>query len=192
MGKPATPPVNPSNRRRAQPRPPLRKALIRERALRIAIGQIGVVEKGGNNWGPQVALYLRATGITFPAAWCMAFVHWCYGQAGKTLGGGASVGNFLTWARQNGIIVARPLRGDLGCWELSGDSWPDHVFFVERVLKLGPVWTLRTIEGNTSSGQAGSQDDGGGVYRRTRLVRNSSVLGAIFVRVPGTTGAGRA
>jgi hypothetical protein len=166
-------------------RPPARRRLIRELALRRALTQLGVVERGRNNWGPEIARYLASTGISFPAAWCMALVHWCF-KPWKTLGGGASVGNFLGWARQAGIVVTRPLRGDLGCWELNGDSWPDHVFFVERVLKLGPVWTLRTVEGNTSSGVAGSQDDGGGVYRRLRVVRNASVRGAIFVRVPGT------
>jgi hypothetical protein len=40
-----------------------------------------------------------------------------------------------------------------------------HVGFVERVRADG---TLVTIEGNTSSGTSGSQDNGGGVYRRTR------------------------
>lgn len=160
--------------------------LARERALRIALTQKGVHEVGGNNWGPQIKKYLKSTGISFPAAWCMAFVHWCFEQAGLKLGGGASVGNFEQWARKNGEIVQRPLRGDLGCWELTGDGWPDHVFFVLRVLKLGPLWTIRTIEGNTSSGAAGSQDDGGGVYIRTRVVPNSKVRGATFVRIPGT------
>jgi hypothetical protein len=174
---------------RPRSRPPKRRQLIRELALLRALTQLGEHERGRNNWGPMVAVYLRSTGITFPAAWCMAFVHWCF-KPWRDLGGGASVGNFLEWARSFGYVVTRPLRGDLGCWELSGDSWPDHVFFVRRVVRLGPLWLLRTVEGNTSSGEAGSQDDGGGVYARTRAVRNSKVRGAIFVRVPGTVRGG--
>jgi hypothetical protein len=154
-------------------------------ALDVALTQRGVHERGQTNWSPQVALYLRSTGINFPAAWCMAFVHWCFNRVGKSLGGGASVGNFEQWARENGEIVARPRRADLGCWDLTGDGWPDHVFWVVRVLRLGPWWRLKTIEGNTSPNTTGSQDNGGTVAVKTRVVRNATVRGAIFVRVHG-------
>lgn len=130
-------------------------------------------------------MYLHSVAINFPAPWCLAWIHWCFEQVGVYLGGGASVGNFQQWGKRLGHIVDRPLRGDVGCWDISGDGWPDHIFFVEKVLRMGPVWYLQTVEGNTSSGVSGSQDDGGGVYRRRRAVRNSRVSGATFVRIPG-------
>ncbi len=37
--------------------------------------------------------------------------------------------------------------------------------------------TLTTIEGNTSSGNSGSQTNGNGVYRRTRYLSASSTMG---------------
>jgi hypothetical protein len=160
--------------------------LVREAAIRraLAYAKAGVHE-WRPNWGPEVGRFLRSTGITFPAAWCMAMWHSIYKDLGVWLGGGASVGGFEQWARTRGEIVSRPLRGDLGCWEFTGDGWPDHVFGVVRVLHLGPVWRIKTVEGNTSSGNAGSQDDGDGVYVRVRYVRTAHVRGATFVRIPG-------
>ena len=55
---------------------------------------------------------------------------------------------------------------------------------VERVLRLGPVVLLQTLEGNTTS------DDGtgkGGVWRKRRAVRRRTV---VFIRVPGDAPAG--
>lgn len=160
-----------------------RNPTFRERALEVALAEAaaGVHEIGGNNLGPIVATFLRSAGINVPAAWCMAFVHWCYLRVGLSLGGGASVGFFQEWGRQNGDLVTRPLRGDVGCWDYTGDHWADHVFIVERVLALGPFgWVLSTVEGNTGSdANAGLPD---GVYRRTRRIGRGQL---VFVRIPG-------
>lgn len=174
-----------------KPAPKLKPAQVAKQhrlaALAYALTQLGVVEKTPN-WSPRIKLYLNSTGITFPAAWCMAFVHYCYEQTGVALGGGASVGNFLDWARKNnGWVVDRPFKGDLVCYDWNGDGWPDHVGFVDKVLALrwGPghrfVGFVRTCEGNTSSGEAGSQSDGDGVYVRYRWCSNCR-----FVRVGNT------
>lgn len=159
---------------------------IREKALRVAIGELGVKEQpAGSNWGPRVSQYLAAAGWKNPAPWCMALVQWSYKQAGHPLPyRTASVGFFLDWARKVGDIVDRPFRGDLVCYRWDADDWPDHIGIIERVLglpRLGRRWYwVRTIEGNTSSGILGSQANGGGVYRRTRWAVRCS-----FVRVPG-------
>jgi hypothetical protein len=47
---------------------------------------------------------------------------------------------------------------------------------------FGAYWKLRTVEGNTSSGVAGSQSDGDGIYLRTRIISKRQVA---FVRIPG-------
>ena len=160
--------------------------LIRHKAVEIAATQIGVHEKGGNNRGPMVRVYQAATdlgGTGWP--WCAAFVSWCLAMAGfdvAQIHGRASVGFIESWGRKNGYLVTRPFKGDVFCWKLDSDNWPDHTGFVEKVLSLGPVMLLQTVEGNTSSGVSGSQDNGDGVYRRRRLVRRGTMT---FVRVPG-------
>jgi len=159
-------------KRRRQP------VTYRERALRIALGQIGVHEVGFHNRGRTVDEYERADdlpGVGY--AWCMAFVQWCYRQADHPLPTlTASVGTFLTWARRVGWITSRPRRGDVVCFNFDADTWPDHVGLVTRVL---PGF-IRTVEGNTSRGAGGSQADGGGVWPKLR--RKSR---CVFVRVPG-------
>lgn len=151
---------------------------IREKALRKALTQVGVVEKGKNNWGPEVSEYLRAAGISFPAAWCMAFVHWCYEKVGMDFQHAnlASVGFFADWADRMGWETSSPTRGDIVAFNFNADLWPDHVGIVVR--RLGGL--VYTVEGNTSSGMQGSQDDGGGVYRRVRSINR-----CLFFRVPG-------
>lgn len=63
------------------------------------------------------------------------------------------------WATDNG----RP--GDLALFDFpDAERGIQHIGIVESVLP----GTLICIEGNTSAGIRGSQDNGGGVYRRTR------------------------
>ena len=73
--------------------------------------------------------------------------------------------------------------GDLVCFDWDGDGLADHVGIVEA--NYGG-W-LQTIEGNTSSGAAGSQSNGGGVWRRTRDW--DSVCAVIRPSYDGTTTA---
>lgn len=157
---------------------------VRERALRAAIGELGVTEDPpGSNSGPRVREYQAATslgGTGWP--WCMAFVCWCYKQAGHPLPyPTASVGLFLNWAAKVGDVVKRPFRGDLVCYRFGADNWPDHVGNIERVLglpRLGRPWYyVKTIEGNTG---AGDDANGGQVQRRWRWAKRCS-----FVRIPG-------
>jgi hypothetical protein len=159
----------------------------RELALRVLISQIGVHEEGANNRGPYVDEYQRAD--TLPGegyAWCMSLQQWCWKTAtgGELLADGtAGCAIFYDWARRSGHLVERPLRGDHVVFDLDRDrQFDDHVGMVERVLGLGPVLLLQTIEGNTSADDRGSQADGGGVWRKRRAVRRRSVA---FVRMPG-------
>lgn len=71
-----------------------------------------------------------------------------------------------------------PLRGDLVV--LFGRGV--HVGVVRKVYPA--LGLLRTEEGNTSSGNAGSQDNGGGSYPRWR--RLSDVHGFALVNYPGS------
>ncbi len=145
---------------------------VRLRALNYARTYIGIKETSYNR-GPLIDRWNQDAGVPVGSSWCMSFVHGMYLKAGKTIGGWASVGFFETWAAANGELVDRPFKGDIVCYDWNGDGWPDHVGIVERVLALrwkGRLFVgwIQTVEGNTSSGLAGSQSNGDGVYRRRR------------------------
>ena len=134
----------------------------RELALREAITEIGVHERGFNNRGPEVDAYQRE-GAAYVGwvgfAWCAAFVYRNFKRAGypvEQIPNRASVGYAERYAGLKGWLVKRPLRGDIVSYQFDGDTWPDHTGHVERVLKFGPILILRTIEGNTSPGTGGS------------------------------------
>lgn len=156
---------------------------LRVKALKTALSEQGVKEQPPHsNWGPRVKQYLASVGLDFPAPWCMAFVHWCYAQNGKRLGGYGLVQAFDNWAQLNGYIVVRPRRGDILCYDWEPNNWDDHVGIVVRVLALRwrggkfKGW-VRTIEGNTSPD---NDSNGGEVMIRYRWIETAK-----FARIPG-------
>lgn len=58
---------------------------LRNEALRVAMTQEGVIERGGPNKGPEVEKYLKTVGLGPGHPWCAAFVCWCYQQAMQNL-----------------------------------------------------------------------------------------------------------
>lgn len=169
----------------------MRQKRLRLRALERARGYIGTTEQPpGSNRGPLIDEWNRTAGVPAGSYWCCSFVHSMFQLCGKTLPGGASVGNLLRSARDVGWVVKRPRRGDLVCFEFGEGAWAydDHIGHVDRVLALR--WSggrfsgwIQTIEGNTSAqgDTTGSQSNGGGVFPRRRWIRG---IGATFVRVP--------
>jgi hypothetical protein len=87
----------------------------------------------------------------------------------------AAVRYWVSWAKTHRYAVSVPQRGDLCYWLNSNGT--GHIGQVVRVLPLG---FLMTLEGNTSSGEEGSQREGDGAYRRIR--RRSTWHG--FIRLP--------
>jgi hypothetical protein len=160
---------------------------LRLKALDVALAEASchVREVGGNNYGPRVKQYLAEVGLPQGYPWCDAFVSFCFHKAAGYRLDWESAGVGVTYgdARARGWLVKRPFRGDLVLYDFNGHGPSDHIGFVVRVLSIRILgcWLLKTVEGNTESGAAGSQADGGGVYLRRRLVRRSRVA---FVRVP--------
>nr|DAE90290.1 MAG TPA: CHAP domain protein [Caudoviricetes sp.] len=98
--------------------------------------------------------------------WCMAFVSMCFDMAGEIDAiGGFSYNTDVTKNRMEKVSVEDAQRGDVVLFDWDQDGLTDHVGIVEA--NLGDGW-LQTIEGNTSSSNAGSQSAGNGVYRRQR------------------------
>ena len=157
-----------------------------ELAVGIAAGFVGTVEEGVNR-GAAVERFQRAVGIPPGSAWCAAFVGYVLDEAERESGrrlvpavrsgvATAYVGRESVRARDVLRGVARPPVGSLVIWR-HGATWRGHVGFVLRddnASVRGPAWYLRcgrTIEGNTSSGTAGSQADGDGVWERVRCIQ---------------------
>lgn len=171
------------------------RVLIREQLVRaeLAAAKLGIHEIGGDNHGPWVKKFLAEVGLPEGYAWCDAFQSYEeHGVAGRRLAiESASVERTYETAKSLGWVVSAPARGDLGCvnWTRSGPPFGDHILLVVSAVSFGAYWKLRTVEGNTSSGDTGSQSNGDGVYLRTRLISKSQIA---FVRIPGyTTTPGR-
>lgn len=142
--------------------------VIAEKALEIAISQIGKEENPrGSNWGEPVQSYLASVGITFPAAWCMAFVYWCFQQAAQKTGTANPLfktGGVMHQYRQKQPTNGRsqPQAGDVFIMDYGKGL--GHTGIVESVNNDG---TVNTIEGNTND--EGSRE-GYEVCRRKRPV----------------------
>ena len=116
--------------------------------------------------------------------WCMLFVSMCLDEIGQIDSiGGFSYNTDVTLNRNRGRLVpvsaAQP--GDVVIFNWGFEGGTDHVGFVERNLGGG---RLQTIEGNTSSGAAGSQSSGNGVWRR---IRSSDIAAVIRPAYSGVT-----
>ena len=107
--------------------------------------------------------------------WCAIFVSWCYDKAGlvdkvaaETKKGFASCDAGLKWFAKKGKIVpvGEAREGDIVFFQFDNDAQPDHVGIVEKNMKR--LKALKTIEGNTSPNNKGSQSNGGGVYQKKR------------------------
>lgn len=127
-------------------------------------------------------------GSAYP--WCMSFVWDIFRMCGasnlfyngqKT----AYCPTLMSWAKSQGKFVTGSYKyGDVLFFDFYGDSEPCHTGFC--VSDNGT--SVTTVEGNTSSGSGGSQDNGGGVFKRTRY--KSNILGAYRPSYEAATSSG--
>ena len=125
--------------------------------LNIACGQLGVTESPAGSNRTKYGKWMGLDG----QPWCMSFVQWCFHQAGTPLPHRTgSCSALLNWYKANrpDCVVKDPQPRDIIIYNFG------HTGIVERALP----GSVMCIEGNTSPGQSGSQDNGGGVYRRQR------------------------
>ena len=146
-----------------------------EKVINIAKKYVGVCEDppNSNNVIFNTQFYGReVSGANYP--WCCAFI-WCvFNEAGINIKRTASCMMLGDWFKQEEKYHKdNPQVGDIVFFKFSGSSrWTNHVGLVIEVNGN----TLTTIEGNTSSDNKGSQNNGGMVAIRTRKI-NSSVVG---------------
>lgn len=143
-----------------------------EKVISIAGAELGVTEfPAGSNFTKYGAEY----GLN-GYSWCVIFLWWCFREAGEAMAffGGAktaSCGQLLRWYQGNGWTVrpseAQP--GDIVILNFSGTGDTEHCGLV---VATAPDGSVTTIEGNTTPGLEGSQDNGGSVSMKRRQPRN--------------------
>lgn len=125
--------------------------------LEIARGELGRTESPAGSNRTKYGAWYGWNG----QPWCMMFVQWCFAQAGRPLPHKtASCNDLLSWYRkyQPERIVSAPKPRDIVI----------YTFGHTGILESAAASSVTVMEGNTSPGEAGSQDNGGGVYRRKR------------------------
>lgn len=128
-------------------------ATLKEKALKIAIGQLGQHENPlGSNWGVPVKNYLASVGINFPASWCAAFVFWCFKQVVDSPPLVKTGGVLLHYnvAKRKYRVVGDPQPGDIFIMDFGKGL--GHTGFVEKV----DATFIYTVEGN--SNDSGSRE----------------------------------
>ena len=141
-----------------------------ERVLEIARGELGTTEypPGSNHVKYWNDYDERMQG----QPWCVIFLWWIFWkakQAAAFFAGAktAGCGTLGRWYQAQGMTVpiTEIRKGDIVLLNFHGTLTPEHCGIVEEVVGFGLV---KTIEGNTSPGEEGSQDNGGCVARKTR------------------------
>ena len=132
----------------------------------IYTAEIGVRELTGQNDGDRVEEYLACVGHKKGAAWCAAFVSWCFKKAGvKAVRSAWSPDWFktnviYTHGEKNNTV---PTKSDVFGIYYQNKGRIAHVGFIDE-------WTdgnyFITVEGNTND--SGSRE-GDGVYKKRRL-----------------------
>lgn len=105
-------------------------------------------------------------------AWCAAFV-WKILDEAKAKSPTIRSARARAYIEKGSISAKDVMKGRetipegwLIIWK-NGDTWKGHIGFLKKQFDNK---TFQTIEGNTSSGNAGSQRDGDGVYERIRQI----------------------
>ena len=147
------------------------------KVIKTARGELGVKEEPVN----QVKYWQDYDPSFQGQPWCVAFLWWCFNEAGERMaffGGGktASCGTLLRWYREQGLTVNKWAiqPGDIALFNFDfvGGS-PEHCGLVTEVDRVGgKIYTVTTIEGNTTPGKEGSQDNGGCVAQKARYMNH--------------------
>jgi len=134
-----------------------------------------VRELTGKNDGAEIEMFLKSVGRKKGDSWCAAFVSYVL-TVNKIKVPNVRSGlarDFITKTNKKNISLINNVmlnkskiqKGDLVVWGWE-NSYKGHIAFLTGYdIKSNKFYT---IEGNTSSGIKGSQDNGDGVYRRIR------------------------
>lgn len=144
--------------------------MSRSKVIEIARGELGYAESPpGSN---RTKYWQEYDPAMQGQPWCVAFLWWVFRHAGEGsafFGGAktASCGTLLRWYREQGltVVVTDINVGDIVIFNFHGGKEPEHCGIV---VEITPAGVIKTIEGNTSPGEEGSQDNGGCVAHKRR------------------------
>lgn len=164
-----------------------------DKVLNIALAEVGYLEKASNEqlnsktknagkanytkYGKELHDIYPSV-MDFPAAWCDAFVDWCFYKAyGVANAKGLLNGDFNDYT-----VASAQLYKNKGAW-YSTPKVGDQIFFKnsKRIYHTGLVYKVTstrvyTVEGNTS-GANGVIANGGGVCKKSYSLSNSKIAG---------------
>lgn len=134
--------------------------------IATAEANVGYTE-GKNNYN----IFAPVAGHRNNQAWCATFIVACFtiGGEAKAIKNSASVIEIAKWALRSGAVIeaSDAVAGDVLLFDFSGHGYPEHIELAINNFNK-KTKTIRTIGGNTSSGRAGSQSNGDGVYQKAR------------------------
>lgn len=165
-----------------------------DKVINIALAEVGYLEKKSNSQLDHKTANAGSANFTkygrdmheiypsvmnFPAAWCDAFVDWCFYQAyGVSNAKGLLGGNFDDYTPASANLYKKK-----GAWHTSNPKVGDQIFFKnsQRINHTGLVYKVDdtkvyTIEGNTS-GANGVISNGGGVKLKSYKLTYSKIAG---------------
>lgn len=131
------------------------------------------VREIGNNRGKEVDYFNRSVGNALGSQWCGAFFYTCTKNCKEPGVKSGLARNYYTKAKYSisaGEVLRKQIQIPAGwgvIWSQGGTIF-GHVGLTESIWKQGKGYT---IEGNTTSGKSGKQYDGGGVYKRYRVIQ---------------------
>lgn len=148
----------------------------------LAAAEVGVKESPSNsdNVKYNTEYYGKVVKSTASTKyyWCVVFIWWLFKKTGLSdlfYGGGktASCASVKSYAQKHGQWVTHGYRkGDLLLFNFSNGTAPKHI----GLCIDATASKVTSIDGNTSAGDSGSQDNGGMVNIRTRKL--ATVVGA--------------
>lgn len=175
-------------------------AIKANKVIKIARAEVGYLEKSRASYTKNPAILDEKTAgagkdnytkygrdihkiypgvMDFPAAWCDAFVDWCFYKAygiatAKSLVGG----NFNDYT-----VASAQMYKNKNAWHTKNPKPGDQIFFKNstRICHTGIVYKVDskyvyTVEGNTSAGSS-VISNGGGVCEKKYLLTNSRIAG---------------
>jgi hypothetical protein len=160
--------------------PATKEALEKSRAVLFEC--VGIKEVGGNNKGKDINRILSPLGLK-EVAWCQALQYYCFWVTGEPIPIAKTAGSQACFndAKKRGKQIPYQVKIDALLIYRTINSWTGHS---TRVVALGRMGWITTIEGNTGSG---NQRDGDGCYKKKRHIYNPigklRVLGSIVFKV---------
>lgn len=147
---------------------PLTKEQLRAKVALTYTSQVGVMETLGANDSPEIREYLKVTNVKTPAAWCAAFVAYCYTSNGVPNPKSAWSPAYFSPKYCINAKDSPPLQADVFGVYYNNLKRIAHIGFIDRWPREGDYFI--TVEGNTNNN--GSRE-GNGVYKKRRLKRSA-------------------